>query len=89
MIPLMDEKQEKLAQYSAWITAHGGKRSSIRLMIAERAFSFGQRFDAEQLMAALRHNCKISRPAVYRTLAEIVRCGVIRCVVEDGRAVFE
>jgi Fe2+ or Zn2+ uptake regulation protein len=83
----MDEKP-KLDQYSDWLIAHGRESTSIRQQIAERAISIG-RFSPEQLLATFQPRGRISRAAVFRTIDEMVACGVVRRVEQDGSAPYE
>jgi Fe2+ or Zn2+ uptake regulation protein len=84
----MHEKPDKLDQYKAWMADHGKKSTAIRMQIAERAISFGQPFNADELLATFEPRGEISRPAVYRTLAEMALSSVLRRVEQDGRAVY-
>ena len=57
-----------------------------------QVFSHHEHFDADGLLAALaktedgRH---VSRPTVYRTLAELVDAGLLRKMVLASRSVYE
>lgn len=71
----------------------GGKRlTSQRRWIVEQVFSHHDHFDADELMghlAELIAQRKLSRPTVYRTLAELVEAGLLRKMALGGRSVFE
>ena len=61
-------------------------------LIVDQVFSHHDHFDAEELLDHLRPliaQRKVSRPTVYRTLAELVEAGMLRKMTLDGRSVFE
>ncbi len=63
-----------------------------RRWIVETVFSHHDHFDAEELLDHLKElisNRKLSRPTVYRTLAELVESGLLRKMSLGGRSVFE
>ena len=61
-------------------------------LIVEQVFSHHDHFDADELMDHLRPlvaQRKVSRPTVYRTLAELVEAGMLRKMALGGRSVYE
>ncbi len=63
-----------------------------RRIIVELVFSHHNHFDAEDLLKELErsgHGKQVSRPTVYRTLAELVDAGLLRKMTLGGRAVYE
>ena len=86
-MPGMEEHPDKLSQYKQWLADHG-REPTIRLQIAKQAFSFRQPFDADELLAALEPRGRITRPAVYRTLAELALARMLGRIERNGRAVY-
>jgi len=72
---------------------HRGKRiTRQRRLIVETVFSHHDHFDADELMEHLQEliaQRQVSRPTVYRTLAELVEAGLLRKMTLGGRGVFE
>ena len=70
-----------------------GKRSTAqRQLIVAQIFSHHDHFDADELLEHLQPliaQRKLSRPTVYRTLAELVEAGMLRKMALGGRSVFE
>jgi Fur family ferric uptake transcriptional regulator len=70
-----------------------GKRvTQQKRLIVEQVFSHHDHFDAEELLDHLRPliaERKVSRPTVYRTLAELVEAGMLRKMELGGRSVYE
>jgi Fur family transcriptional regulator, ferric uptake regulator len=80
---------ERFAQF---LQTRGKRVTPQRRLIVEQVFSHHDHFDAEELMAHLRTQIagrKLSRPTVYRTLAELVEAGLLRKMDLGGRGVFE
>jgi Fur family ferric uptake transcriptional regulator len=68
------------------------RNTEQRRILVDHIFSQHQHFDADQLIAQLPTKGKpgyVSRPTVYRTLAEFVDAGLLRKFELDGRAVYE
>ncbi len=81
--------QDRFAEF----LAQGGKRlTKQRREIVEQVFSHHDHFDVEELLDHLRPlmaQRKVSRPTVYRTLAELVEAGLLRKDSLGGRCVYE
>ena len=61
-------------------------------LIVEQIFSHHDHFDADELLDHLRPliaKRKVSRPTVYRTLAELVQAGMLCKMALSGRSVYE
>ncbi len=71
----------------------GGKRiTQQRRLIVEIVFSHHDHFDVDELIEHLQDliaQRKVSRPTVYRTLAELVEAGMLRKMTLGGRSVYE
>lgn len=68
------------------------RNTDQRRGLLDRVFSQHEHFDADQLIDRLPKKGKpgyISRPTVYRTLAEFVDAGLLKKFTLDGRAVYE
>ena len=80
---------ERFAQF----LARRGKRiTRQRRLIVETIYSHHDHFDADELMDHLHQlivERKISRPTVYRTLAELVEAEMLRKMSLGGRSVYE
>jgi Fur family ferric uptake transcriptional regulator len=70
-----------------------GKRITVqRRIIVQQVARRHEHFDADQLLADLAKTAdhrKVSRPTVYRTLAEMTEAGLLRKMDLSGRAVYE
>jgi Fur family transcriptional regulator, ferric uptake regulator len=70
-----------------------GKRITVqRRIIVQQVARRHEHFDADQLLADLAKvadHRKVSRPTVYRTLAEMTEAGLLRKMDLSGRAVYE
>jgi len=81
--------QERFEEY---LQSRGMRNTEQRRILVEHIFSQHQHFDADQLIAQLPAKGTpgyVSRPTVYRTLAEFVDAGLLRKFELDGRAVYE
>lgn len=80
---------ERFAQF---LQTAGKRITEQKRLIVETVFSHHDHFDAEELLDHLRPlitQRKVSRPTVYRTLAELVEAGMLRTMVLAGRSVYE
>ena len=80
---------ERFAQF---LQSTGKRVTQQKRLIVDQIFSHHDHFDAEELLDHLRPlmaQRKVSRPTVYRTLAELVEAGMLRKMTLDGRSVFE
>lgn len=83
------EPHERFAEYRQ---RRGMRNTTQRQLLLDHIFRHHQHFDAEQLIAQLPARGQpghVSRPTVYRTLAEFVDAGLLRKFELDGRAVYE
>ena len=86
-VPLSAE--ERFAQF---LQTSGKRVTQQRRIIVEQVFSHHDHFDADELIDHLRDliaQRKVSRPTVYRTLAELVEAGLLRQMSLGGRSVYE
>jgi Fur family transcriptional regulator, ferric uptake regulator len=80
---------ERFAQF---LQSQGKRITQQRRLIVEQVFSHHDHFDADELMSHLQDliaQRKVSRPTVYRTLAELTEAGLIRKMMLEGRGVYE
>ena len=81
-----------LARCEEFLQARGKRVTQQRRLIVEKVSARHEHFDADQLAAEMAQSAqhrKVSRPTVYRTLAELVEAGVLRKMTLGGRAVYE
>ena len=79
-------------RFSQFLQSHGKRITQQRRLIVETIFSHHDHFDADELMDHLQQliaQRKVSRPTVYRTLAELVEAGMLRKMTLGGRSVYE
>lgn len=84
--------QPPLERFSDFLQSRGKRLTQQRRLIVEQVFSHHDHFDADELMdhlAELIAQRKLSRPTIYRTLAELVEAGMLRKMTLGGRGVFE
>jgi len=80
---------ERFAQF---LQTRGKRITQQRRLIVEQVFSHHDHFDADELIDHLKQliaERKLSRPTVYRTLAELVEAGLLRKMALGGRSVYE
>jgi Fur family ferric uptake transcriptional regulator len=81
-----------LQRFQQYLQSCGKRVTQQRRTLVEQIFSRHEHFDAEDLTEELiRHqgSRRVSRPTVYRTLAELVDAGLLRKMNLEGRAVYE
>ncbi len=81
-----------VARFSEFLQSRGKRITVQRRIIVEQVAQRHEHFDADQLLADLTKvvdTQKVSRPTVYRTLAEMVEAGLLRKMDLAGRAVYE
>jgi Fur family ferric uptake transcriptional regulator len=81
-----------LERFEEFLQSRGKRITVQRRIIVEQVAARHEHFDADQLVADLaRHvdSHKVSRPTVYRTLAEMVDAGLLKKMVLGTRAVYE
>ncbi|OHB76626.1 MAG: transcriptional repressor [Planctomycetes bacterium RBG_16_64_10] len=84
--------QKPLDRFEEYLQRKRMRNTRQRRMIVEQVFRQHEHFDADDLIASLAlavGQRKISRPTVYRTLAEMVEAGLLRRMHLGGRGVFE
>jgi Fur family transcriptional regulator, ferric uptake regulator len=80
---------ERFAQF---LQGRGKRVTAQRQLIVEQIFSHHDHFDVDGLLEHLQPliaQRRVSRPTVYRTLAELVEAGMLRKMEISGRSVFE
>lgn len=88
----VDVKLPPAEQFSRFLQGRGKRITRQRRLIVEMVFSHHDHFDADELIDHLKEliaQRKVSRPTVYRTLAELVEAGMLRKMVLHGRSVYE
>jgi Fur family ferric uptake transcriptional regulator len=78
--------------FAQFLQGRGKRVTAQRQSIVEQVFSHHDHFDAEELISHLQPliaQRKVSRPTVYRTLAELVEAGLLRSMTLGGRTVYE
>jgi Fur family transcriptional regulator, ferric uptake regulator len=84
-VPPLERFDEFLAQRQKRLTKQ-------RRLIVECVFSHHDHFDADELMRHLAQwieSRELSRPTIYRTLAELCAAGMLRAMTLQGRSVYE
>jgi Fur family transcriptional regulator, ferric uptake regulator len=81
-----------LERFEEYLRTRGRRNTAQRRILVEYVFSQHDHFAADALLARLPRKGQpryVSRPTVYRTLAEFVDAGLLRKFELDGRAVYE
>ena len=82
-----------LDRFSEFLQSRGKRVTQQRRIVVEEVFQRHDHFDAEDLIAHLARvtggDRRVSRPTVYRTLSELVDCGLLRDMELGGRTVYE
>jgi Fur family transcriptional regulator, ferric uptake regulator len=79
-------------RFEEYLQHRGMRNTEQRRTLVEHIFAHHQHFDADQLIEQLPAKGEpgyVSRPTVYRTLAEFVDAGLLRKFELAGRAVYE
>lgn len=79
-------------QFARYLSRKGKRMTRQRELIVRQIFSHHDHFDVEELLSHLRSGSQcsqVSRPTVYRTLAELVEAGLLRKITIGSRAVYE
>lgn len=79
-------------RFSQFLQGRGKRITRQRQVIVATVFSHHDHFDADELIDHLQDliaRREVSRPTVYRTLAELVEAGMLRKMVLGGRSVYE
>ena len=88
----VEVKLPPLERFAQFLQSKGKRVTQQRRLIVEQVFSHHDHFDADELMGHLQDliaDRKVSRPTVYRTLAELTEAGLIRKMTLAGRSVYE
>ena len=88
-VPVELPPPERFAQF---LQSRGKRVTEQRRVIVETVFSHHDHFDTDELIEHLKEliaQRQVSRPTVYRTLAELVEAGMLRKMVLGGRSVYE
>src|SRR3989339_1032456 len=68
--------------FKEYLTSRKLKFTAERQAILDRVFENHKHFEADELLVDLRLNdMKISKATIYRTLALLVKCGLLREVI--------
>ncbi len=81
-----------IERFEQCLARHGRRMTKQRQMLATHVFDHCGRFNADELIKVFQIRSaatRISRPTIYRTLAELVNCGLLRRMEEDGTSVYE
>ena len=81
-----------LERFEEYLQSRGKRVTQQRRILVEQVFSRHEHFDADDLIdefARRQGRRRVSRPTVYRTLAELVDAGLLRKMNLGGRAVYE
>ncbi|HUS40232.1 MAG TPA: Fur family transcriptional regulator, partial [Pirellulales bacterium] len=81
-----------MARFKEFLQSRGKRITQQRRTIVQQVFSHHEHFDADDLLSELVEQYgdrKVSRPTVYRTLAELVDAGLLRKMSLNNRSVFE
>jgi Fur family ferric uptake transcriptional regulator len=78
-------------RFEEFLQSKGKRTTQQRRILVDEVFKRHEHFDAEDLIRHLDQigEKRVSRPTVYRTLTELVDCGLLRSMVLGGRTVFE
>ena len=85
-------KLPPVERFAEFLLGRGKRLTQQRRLIVEQVFSHHDHFDADELMEHLQPliaQRKLSRPTIYRTLAELVEAGMLRKMNLGSRAVYE
>src|SRR4029078_6716726 len=88
----VDVALSPLGRLEKFLQARANRIPNQRRIWVEQIASRHEHFDADQLLLDLSRTAaarKVSRPTIYRTLAEMVEAGLLRKMVLGGRAVYE
>lgn len=79
-------------RFNEYLQSRGMRSTEQRRSLIKRVFHEHDHFDADQLIEKLPRKGQkgyVSRPTVYRTLAEFVDAGLLRKFDVGGRTVYE
>lgn len=81
-----------LEQFEAYLRRRGRRNTAQRRVVLDYVFREHDHFDVDRLIEKLPRRGQpkyVSRPTIYRTLAEFVDAGLLRKFELGGRAVYE
>ena len=81
-----------MERFEEFLQSRGKRTTEQRRVILRHVFARHTHFDADDLLDSLKKEAgqrKVSRPTVYRTLAELVDAGLLHKMSLEGRAVYE
>jgi Fur family transcriptional regulator, ferric uptake regulator len=79
-------------RFAEFLASRGKRMTPQRRLIVRQVFSHHDHFDVDELLDHLKSllaKRQVSRPTVYRTLAELVEAGMLRKMTLGGRSVYE
>ena len=78
-------------RFREFLESRGKKFTSQRELLVEKIFTRHDHFEADELVESLAYgeNNKVGRATVYRTLAELVKAGLLRKLDLGDRVVYE
>ena len=88
-IPVASSPEQRFDEY---LQSRGMRNTEQRRILLKYVYEEHDHFDADQLIERLPRKGEkdyVSRPTVYRTLAEFVDAGLLRKFELDGRSVYE
>lgn len=87
-----NQAAELVEEFERYLQSRGKRMTPQRRRLVELVFSHEEHFDADELMEEVGRRLglhSVSRPTVYRALAELVESGLLRKMELSGRAVYE
>ena len=91
-LPPLKTSLKPKERFQDYLQCRGMRNTAQRQVLLQHVFQTHEHFDAEQLIEQLPSKGEpdyVSRPTVYRTLAEFVDAGLLRKFELDGRSVYE
>ena len=91
-LPSVNVALSPLERFEEFLQSRGMRMTQQRRLLIDHVFSRHEHFDADTLIDQLPSSGApghVSRPTVYRTLAELVDAGLLRKFQLDGRGVYE
>jgi len=79
-------------RFEEFLQIRGMRNTAQRRLLLDHVYQKHEHFDVDQLIEQLPGKGQagyVSRPTIYRTLAEFVDAGLLRKIELDGRSVFE
>ena len=77
---------DKIEVFSSFLKLRGFRFTPQRERVLEEVFSIHKHFEAEDLLVRMRQNGhRVSKATIYRTLALLIQCGLLREVIFGER----